>query len=179
MQRKTMSKMKKLGYLSVLVVFLFIGCSNASGDKGTGSTTVQTAASTGDEKTAEVSAKPIKLTAETFKDLVMDYDKNPQQWVFEGDKPAIVDFYADWCRPCRMISPIMEELAVEYQGQVNFYKVDTDAEKELAAVFGITSLPTVVFIPAAGNPSAQKGAMAKESYQQIIDQFLLNKTVAN
>jgi len=109
----------------------------------------------------------------------MDYEKNPQQWVFAGDKPAIVDFYADWCRPCRMISPIMEELAVEYQGKVNFYKVDTEAERELAAVFGIQSLPTVLFIPASGNPSAQKGALPKESYKQIIDEFLLNKPTGN
>jgi len=103
----------------------------------------------------------------------MDYEKNTQQWIFEGDKPAIVDFYADWCRPCRMIAPILEELAVEYEGKINIYKVDTEAQRELAAVFGITSLPTVLFIPMQGNPSSQKGALPKESYKQIIDEFLL------
>jgi len=173
--------MKKIGYLSVIMVFLVIGCSNTTGNQETNSSKNQTVASTtaGDEPTASGNAKPEHLTKETFKQKVMNYEKNPQQWVFEGDKPAIVDFYADWCKPCRMISPIMEELAVEYNGKVNFYKVDTDSEKELAAVFGISSLPTVLFIPASGNPSAQKGAMPKESYKQIIDEFLLNKKATN
>ena len=161
------------------MVVLFIGCSSSNSDKGSGSSAVTTAAATGDETSTGGTAKPEHLTKETFMEKVMNYEKNPQQWVFEGDKPAIVDFYADWCRPCRMISPIMEELAVEYQGKVNFYKVDTEAEKELAAVFGITSLPTVLFIPVTGNPSAQQGAMPKESYKQVIDQFLLIKPVAN
>jgi thioredoxin len=171
--------MKKLGYLSVLMVFLFLGCSNSSGNKeaspATGAVATAKAKSGGDEASSAGTIKPVHLTKETFKEKVMNYEKNPQQWVFEGDRPAIVDFYADWCRPCRMIAPIMDELAVEYQGKVDFYKVDTEAEKELAAVFGITSLPTVIFIPAAGNPSAQKGAMQKENYKQIIDEFLLGK----
>jgi thioredoxin len=174
-----MKTMKKLGYLLVVVIFLFVGCSNTSGEKGTQGTTAKTTAVTGDESTPGSTAKPVHLTRETFKEMVMDYEKNPQQWVYAGDKPAIVDFYADWCRPCRMIAPIMDELAVEYAGKVNFYKVDTEAEKELAAVFGITSLPTVLFIPATGNPSAQKGAMTKENYKQIIDQFLLSKPTTN
>jgi thioredoxin len=105
----------------------------------------------------------------------MDYEKNPQQWVFEGDKPAIIDFYADWCRPCRMIAPILEELAAEYDGKINVYKVDTDAQRELASVFGIESLPTVLFIPMQGKPSAQKGALSKEAYKKIIDEFLLKQ----
>jgi thioredoxin len=174
-----METMKKFGYLMVVVIFLFVGCSSTSGEKSTETASAKTAALTGDDNTSASNAKPVHLTKETFKEKIMDYEKNPQQWVFAGDKPAIVDFYADWCRPCRMIAPIMDELAVEYAGKVNFYKVDTEAEKELAAVFGITSLPTVIFIPASGNPSAQKGAMPKESYKQIIDQFLLSKPAAN
>ncbi|HPI87425.1 MAG TPA: thioredoxin domain-containing protein, partial [Bacteroidales bacterium] len=87
----------------------------------------------------------------------------------------IVDFYADWCRPCRMIAPIMEELAAEYEGKIDIYKVDTDDERELAAVFGIQSLPSVLFIPMTGKPSLQKGAMSKEAYKQIIDDFLLKQ----
>lgn len=173
--------MKKLGYLLTLVVFLVIGCSSTNGNKETNtqSTSAASVKSVGDDQPASGTAKPELLTKETFKEKVMNYDENPQQWVFEGDKPAIVDFYADWCRPCRMIAPIMEELAVEYEGKVNFYKVDTEAQKELAAVFGISSLPTVLFIPATGNPSAQRGAMPKESYKQIIDEFLLNKKTTN
>ncbi len=171
--------MKKLGYLSILVIFLFIGCSNTSGDKTVSDPKTQPVVKTDGGSATASSVKPEHLTKETFKEKIMNYEKNTQQWVYEGDKPAIVDFYADWCRPCRMIAPIMDELAVEYQGKVNFYKVDTEVEKELAAVFGITSLPTVVFIPASGNPSAQKGAMPKESYKQIIDEFLLKAPVTN
>jgi thioredoxin len=119
--------------------------------------------------------KPVHLTAETFKAKVMDYKKNPSNWVFEGDKPCIVDFYADWCKPCKMIAPIMDELAVEYAGKIDIYKVDTEKERELAMVFGINSIPYVLFVPAQGQPSAQRGALPKESYKQIIDDFLLKK----
>jgi thioredoxin 1 len=171
-----MKRMKKIGYLAVLVVFMLTGCSSkpgndggqgqATGDSNTTSTVSDGASSTG---------KPEHLTKETFREKIMDYEKNPNQWVYEGDKPAIVDFYADWCRPCRMISPIMEELAVEYQGKVNFYKVDTDAERELASVFGIQSLPTVIFIPVKGNPSLQMGAMSKDFYKETIDKVLLGQ----
>jgi len=120
-------------------------------------------------------AKPEHLTTATFKLKVMDYVKNPTQWVYEGDKPCVIDFYADWCRPCKRVAPIMEELAKEYKGQIKIYKVDTDAEKELASVFGISSIPTVIFVPMQGNPSAQTGALPKEAYKQIIDDFLLKK----
>lgn len=115
------------------------------------------------------------LTKETFKLKVMDYEKNPKQWVFEGDKPCIIDFYADWCKPCKMIAPIMDELATEYAGQINIYKVDTEDQRELASVFGISSIPYVLFVPAQGQPSAQRGALPKESYKKIIDEFLLKK----
>lgn len=172
--------MKRTGYLLALLTILFISCSGTSENKGntpSAATAVKSQGS-GEEKAVVSAGKPEHLTAETFKQKVMDYEKNPQQWVFEGDKPCIVDFYADWCRPCRMIAPIMEELAAEYEGKINIYKVDTEAQRELAAVFGITSLPTVLFIPQEGQPSAQKGALPKESYKQIIDEFLLkNKTM--
>ena len=167
--------MKKIGYLSVLIIFLFISCNgNTDGAKGSSSAKSSSNASVGgSDKSEPAAGKPEHLTEKTFKLKVMDYDKNPQQWVFEGDKPAIVDFYADWCRPCRMIAPYLEELAAEYEGKINIYKVNTDEQKELASVFGITSLPTVLFIPMKGNPSSQKGALPKESYKQIIDDFLL------
>lgn len=165
--------MKKLGYLIILSTFLIISCSGTSGSKE--GTAKAESPDGGNTKTEATAGKPEHLTAQTFKLKVMDYEKNPQQWVFEGDKPAIVDFYADWCRPCRMISPILEELAVEYEGKIDVYKVDTDAQRELATIFGIQSLPTVLFIPMDGKPSAQKGALPKESYKQIIDEFLLKK----
>ncbi|MBW6460198.1 MAG: thioredoxin [Bacteroidales bacterium] len=160
-----------MAYLPILMIFLFISCNGTSGSREEKSM----ATGDGGKQTEAKSVKPELLNATTFKQKVMNYEKYPQQWVFEGDKPAIVDFYADWCRPCRMIAPILEELAAEYDGKINIYKVDTEDQRELAAVFGITSLPTVLFIPMEGNPSAQRGALPKESYKQIIDEFLLKK----
>jgi thioredoxin len=184
--------MKKVIILSVLAAFFIAGCSNAEGGEGKTAAKNTKAEATvlvkndkaaveKSEKTEKTTAgkngaKPIHLDKASFKKLIMDYEKNPREWVYEGDKPAVIDFYADWCRPCRMIAPIMEELAVEYEGQVDIYKIDTEAQKELAAVFGITSLPTVLFVPTTGKPSAQKGALPKESYKQIINEFLLNQS---
>lgn len=162
-----------------MVTLMFISCSGTPGSKENANPGQAEVTRTDGGTPASKSVKPELLTAQTFKQKVMDYEKNPQQWVFEGDKPAIVDFYADWCRPCRMIAPIMEELAVEYEGKINIYKVDTEAQRELAAIFGITSLPTVLFIPMEGNPSAQRGALPKESYKEIIDDFLLKKESKN
>jgi thioredoxin len=170
--------MKKFGFILMITTVILIGCGSSTG--GSNDATVNTVAvENGDENKGKGDSKPLLLDQESFKKLVMNYEKNPKQWVFEGDKPCIVDFYADWCKPCRMIAPILEELAVEYEGQINIYKVDTQKERELASVFGITSLPTVLFVPASGNPSAQKGALPKESYKQIIDEFLLNKKKIN
>ncbi len=119
--------------------------------------------------------KPENLTVETFKQKVFNYDKNPDNWVFEGDLPCIVDFYADWCRPCKLIAPIMEELAVEYKGKINIYKVNTEQQRELSALFSIKSIPTVLFIPMKGKPQMSAGALPKESFKQVIDEFLLGK----
>jgi thioredoxin len=167
--------MKKIGYLLILPVIFLMSCSGTgnSQDSSTASQATAQKVDGGSTKATATKGKTENLTAQTFKLKVMDYEKNPQAWVFEGDKPAIVDFYADWCRPCRMIAPILEELAVEYDGKINVYKVDTEAQRELASVFGIQSLPTVLFIPMQGKPSMQKGALSKEAYKQIIDDFML------
>lgn len=93
---------------------------------------------------------------------------HPQEWVFAGNRPAMIDFYATWCRPCKMMSPIVEQLAQQYAGKVDFYKVDIDKEPELAAVFGIQSIPTFLFIPQKGMPSAQMGMMEKGEMEKII-----------
>lgn len=169
--------MKKTGYLFILITLMLISCSGTSGsnDGNTPGKATAQSAEGGSSSNDTKAGKPEHLTAQTFKLKIMDYEKNPQQWVFEGDKPAIIDFYADWCRPCRMIAPILEELAAEYDGKINVYKVDTDAQRELASVFGIESLPTVLFIPMQGKPSAQKGALSKEAYKKIIDEFLLKQ----
>jgi thioredoxin len=115
-----------------------------------------------------------KLTKSKFINEIFDYENN-QEWNFKGDLPAFVDFYADWCGPCKMVAPIVEELSVEYAGKVNFYKVDTEAEQELASVFGIRSIPSLLFIPANGKPQMAQGALPKESLIKAIDEILLEQ----
>ncbi len=111
------------------------------------------------------------LTLETFKSKVFDFENN-KDWKFEGDKPAIIDFYADWCGPCKMVAPILEELSKEYDGKLNIYKVDTEAEQELASVFGIRSIPSLLFIPMNDQPQMAMGALPKESFKQAFKEVL-------
>lgn len=111
------------------------------------------------------------LTTEEFKEKVFNYEQN-QEWKYQGDKPCIIDFYADWCAPCRMVAPILEELAKEYEGKIDIYKVDTEAEQELAAVFGIRSIPSLLFIPKKGQPQMALGALPKETFIRAIDEVL-------
>lgn len=112
------------------------------------------------------------LTKADFKSLVFDYEKS-KEWKFEGDKPAIIDFYADWCGPCKMVAPVLEELSNEYKGQVNIYKVDTEAEQELAGVFGIRSIPSILFIPLKNQPQMAQGALPKHTFEKLIKEVLL------
>jgi thioredoxin len=170
-----MNIMRNLAIILGISAALLLSCSSKSGSQSASEPQQAVVTGSEGEKSGDVTAKPVHLTKETFKAKVMDFEKNPTTWVFEGDKPCIIDFYADWCKPCKMIAPIMDELAVEYAGQIDIYKVDTEDERELASVFGITSIPYVLFVPAQGNPSAQRGALPKESYKQIIDEFLLKK----
>ena len=114
-----------------------------------------------------------QMTTDMFKTLVYNYQKNPKEWVFEGDTPCIIDFYADWCRPCKMVAPIMEELAKEYKGKVKFYKVNTDQEPELSRNFNIRSIPALLFVPKKGQPQMSVGMSSKESYVQQINAMLL------
>ncbi len=119
------------------------------------------------------------LTKDTFLKKVFDYEKN-QEWKFNGELPAIVDFYADWCGPCRMVAPVLEELGKEFKGQIDIYKVDTEKEQELAAVFGIRSIPSILFIPKEGKPQMAMGALPKESFvQAIADVLKVAKPVLN
>ncbi len=112
------------------------------------------------------------LTKQTFLEKVFNYEKN-QEWKFEGELPAVVDFWAPWCGPCRMVAPIIDELSAEYKGKVNFYKVNTDEEQELGAVFGIRSIPSLLFIPKDGQPKLAVGALPKESFKSAIEKELL------
>ena len=114
----------------------------------------------------------IKLTADKFKSDIFDYTTE-KEWSFKGERPAIIDFYADWCGPCKMVAPIMEELSEEYLGKVDIYKVDTEVEQELSSVFGIRSIPSMLFIPMEGQPMMQPGALPKDAFQEVIEKELL------
>ncbi|MFA6769893.1 MAG: thioredoxin [Bacteroidales bacterium] len=118
----------------------------------------------------------ISLTKEEFLNKVVDYKGNPNEWLYIGDKPAIIDFWAEWCSYCRKLAPVLEELAKEYEGQIYVYKVNTDQEKEIATAFGIRSLPTLFFAPIDGTPKVIEGAVPKTQIKKIIEEILLNET---
>ena len=118
-----------------------------------------------------------QLTKETFLTKVFDYEKN-QDWKFNGELPAIIDFWAPWCGPCKMVGPVLEELSEEYKGKVNIYKVNTDEEQELGSVFGIRSIPSLLFVPQDEQPQMAQGALPKNALKQAIDEILLKTPVA-
>jgi len=117
------------------------------------------------------------LTKETFLEKIFNFEQN-KEWKFEGKLPCLIDFYADWCQPCKMVAPILEELSEEYKGKVDIYKIDTEVERELSAAFGIQSIPSLLFCPADGQPQMAQGALPKETMKQVIDEVLLGKKVA-
>ena len=117
-------------------------------------------------------ASAVHITTAVFKQKVFNYDVN-KEWKFEGDKPCIVDFYADWCPPCRKLSPVIEELAKEYTGKIIIYKVNADEEKQLVMTLGINSLPTLLFCPQKGQPQVSMGALPKEDLKKAINDILI------
>ncbi len=114
------------------------------------------------------------LTKAEFLKKVYNYEANPNDWKYEGDKPCIVDFYATWCGPCKALAPVLEDLAKEYEGKIYIYKVDVDKEQDLAAAFGIRSIPTLLWVPLNGKPKTTQGAMPKNELKKMIDDTLLN-----
>ena len=125
------------------------------------------------EVTGKQAAAPVHITKADFLKKIYNYEANPNEWKYLGDKPAIIDLYADWCGPCRQTAPIMKELAKEYAGKITIYKVNVDKQKELAALFNATSIPLFVFIPMKGDPQLFRGAADKATYKKAIDEFLL------
>ena len=119
--------------------------------------------------------KVMELTKKDFLEKVVNYEQNPNEWKFLGDKPAIIDFYASWCGPCKAFAPVLEEVAEEYKGVIDVYKVNTENEEELAAVFNIRSIPTILFIPVNGQPQIVTGAMPKPQLIEAIEHVLLQK----
>ena len=111
------------------------------------------------------------LTKETFLEKVFNYEEN-KEWKFQGELPCIIDFYADWCGPCKMVAPVLEELSDDYAGKLNIYKIDTEAEQELAAAFGIRSIPSLLFIPKDAEPQMAQGALPKNQLKEIIGKVL-------
>ena len=157
--------MKKLLIISATLFIMVFSSCNGIGGNNTGNAT------------SEIKEGIVnQMSTETFKKLVYNYQKNPNNWVFEGNQPCVIDFYADWCRPCKMVSPIMEELAKEYKGKVVFYRINTDQERELSQTFNISSIPAILYVPKNGKPQMAVGLAAKEDYIKQIQSLLLQIT---
>ena len=183
--------MKKIVLSISAIAFLALSCTNGSASSLENTELETTGIQAEVKETAandpsQESGKTVHLNKQDFLQKVMNYEKNQSEWVYEGDKPALIDFYADWCGPCRQAAPILEELAKEYEGKIYIYKIDTEKEKELAAVFGIRSIPAFLFVPQEGRPTMSNGIAqtpeeTKAMFKQMIDEILLGKepTVSN
>lgn len=151
--------------IAVIALICITACGNAQKKKT--ETSIKT--------DSVVTLKPQELTKADFLQKVANYETNPKEWKYLGTKPAIVDFYAPWCGPCKMVAPILEELQKEYGDSIIIYKVNTDNEQELASFFGIRSIPSLLFIPIKGDPTMTQGAMSKADFKKAIDKLLLKK----
>ncbi|HLP05946.1 MAG TPA: thioredoxin [Paludibacter sp.] len=159
---------KTIGALSMLIIMSFTACA------GNNSENQQV-----NNNSKEIKKMgPIHLTKAEFLAKVANFETNPTEWKYLGDKPCIIDFYASWCGPCKMIAPILEDLAKEYDGQIYIYKVNTEEEQELAGAFGIRSIPTLLFCPMGEAPQMAQGAMPKDAFKKAIDEVLLKKKKA-
>ena len=170
--------------LLITAAVLMIGltsCNNSARNKstvvnGAATETVNIGTDNKITTTTMSTVKTIHLTRAEFLKKVANFEETPDKWVYLGDKPAIIDFYADWCGPCKMIAPILEELAQEYDGQIYIYKIDTEAEQQLATEFGIRSIPSLLFVPMDDAPQMAQGAMPKDAFKQAIEELLLKKS---
>jgi len=166
--------MKKLILTVVSIVFILTACGNRNAAGNKNSDAVDSKSKSNDQNVS------VKMTKAMFILKVWDYSKSPNEWKYLGDKPAIVDFYADWCGPCKIASPILDEIGTEFAGKILIYKVNTDEERELAQVFGITGIPAFLYIPANGKPTMMSGIgrskeETKKMFVENIEKYLLVK----
>ncbi len=166
--------MKKLVFILIAVFTLQASITSQAknNDNKNRTTLAETKFANGDGET-------VKLNKEKFLNEVWDYEASPKEWKYKGDKPAMIDFYADWCGPCKTAAPILEELSVEYSGKIVIYKIDTQVERELASVFGVSGIPAFLYIPMEGKPSMTSGiarskADTKKMFKERIDKLLTN-----
>ncbi len=152
--------MKTIKYflLSFTVILLSVNCISAS---------------SGESET--VSENIIYLDKEGFLKNIYDYEENSEEWSYKGSLPCIIDFYADWCGPCKKVAPILEDIAKEYKGKIIIYKVNVDKERELAGAFGVSAMPTFLFVPVKGLPQSAQGAFPRKVFVRVIDEFLLKE----
>ena len=158
--------MKRIILLGLMTMVAFSSCQSKEAEKKENNevTTIK-----------EKKMGTIHLTKEEFLKKVVNYEESPNEWIYLGDKPCIIDFYADWCGPCKVVAPILEELAKEYDGQIYIYKIDTEKEQELAGAFGIRSIPSILFVPMKGQPQMSMGALPKQQLKDAITNVLLVK----
>lgn len=158
--------MKSLTVIAILGLMLLVGC------KPKGSTEPKPSPERPRQESVAPKVTPVELTASEFKKRVANYETHPNEWVFLGDKPAVIDFYATWCGPCKATAPVFADLANTFAGKVDFYKIDIDRQPELASLFGVTSIPSLLFIPKDGKPTMSVGAMDKQRMRAAIQDLL-------
>jgi thioredoxin len=157
--------MKRIINLTLLFsLFAMLAC---------GSTSSKQPSTTTEPKPVAESGKPIQLDKKAFLTLVYNYEKNPKEWLYAGDKPCVIDFYADWCGPCKVIAPYLEEIAGKYNGKVYVYRVNVDSQQELAQFFGIQSIPAVLFCPLKGKPTMMTGSRPKEDFYTAVESIIV------
>ena len=172
--------MKKLVFILAIAVFMLQSCNSSQAKENSNNNEPIT-----DTPTESVSQNngavggSVKLTKDVFLKEVWDYNASPQEWKYKGEKPAMIDFYADWCGPCKTAAPILEEISNEYAGKIIVYKIDTQVERELAGVFGISGIPAFLYIPKNGKPVMMSGIgrtkeATKNMFIENIDKYLLN-----